>query len=165
MKFTLREIANPQTIIELAGTEDNELDGPDSCAAALHALEAMGLMLVRVDDPKLTTIQVETLPDGRMTEENAAKYLGYSLKQLQMFRLRSKSMRHGNQQTKKAPRYCKKMGKIFYRRPDLDAWLRSGWSDRVVSVPPSKVKEILERARRREEKALTVAKQGDTVSP
>ena len=57
---------------------------------------------------------IRILPDGRMTAQDAARYLGLADKTLAMLR----SMGGG-------PVFIKK-GRIFYFRDDLDAWLEEG---------------------------------------
>lgn len=56
-------------------------------------------------------IAIPTFPDGRMTAEHAAAYLGLSPKTLAMMRCR------GN-----GPTFIKR-GRIFYFREDLDTWI------------------------------------------
>ena len=60
------------------------------------------------------------LPDGRMTTNNAATYLGLSEKTLAMFRSNGTG-----------PKFIKK-GRVFYFKEDLDAWLNEG--GRVTST-------------------------------
>jgi len=59
------------------------------------------------------------LPDGRMTARSAASYLGIAEKTLAMKRCSGTG-----------PPFVK-LGRIFYYRDDLDAWLRAG---RVTST-------------------------------
>ena len=56
-------------------------------------------------------IAIPTFPDGRMTADNAAAYLGLSPKTLAMMRCRGSG-----------PAFIKR-GRIFYFREDLDAWI------------------------------------------
>ncbi len=56
-------------------------------------------------------LQVVMLADGRMDAVNAGRYLGLSPKTLAM--MRSKGT---------GPKFMK-VGRIFYRRCDLDAWI------------------------------------------
>lgn len=67
----------------------------------------------------IQTAQVLVLPDGRMDPKNASAYCGLSVKTLAMKRCQ------GN-----GPKFVK-LGRIFYFREDLDAWLQRG---RVVST-------------------------------
>jgi hypothetical protein len=57
------------------------------------------------------TIEVQVLPDGRMNPKNASTYCGLSVKTLAMKRCNGTG-----------PRFVK-LGRIFYYREDLDAWL------------------------------------------
>ena len=64
-----------------------------------------------------TTLQfpsVLVLPDGRMDTKNAATYCGLSTKTLAMWRSQGTG-----------PKFLK-LGRVFYYREDLDAWLKSG---------------------------------------
>ena len=65
------------------------------------------------------TTEVVVLADGRMDPKNASTYTGLSVKTLAMKRCNGTG-----------PRYVK-VGRIFYFRDDLDAWLQRG---RVVST-------------------------------
>ena len=58
-------------------------------------------------------IRVRVLPDGRMTREDAAAYLGHRSKTLSMWQLQGKG-----------PRSIKVGGRIFYYRTDLDSFIR-----------------------------------------
>lgn len=71
------------------------------------------------------TIDIETLPDGRMDTKNAATYLGRKPKTLAQWR----SANIG-------PRYVKK-GRVFYYKHDLDGWLQEGLVSRNLSDFPS----------------------------
>lgn len=64
-------------------------------------------------------IPVQELPDGRMDAKNAARYCGLSEKTMAMKRCAGTG-----------PKYVK-LGRIFYHRADLDAWLTA---DRVGST-------------------------------
>lgn len=55
---------------------------------------------------------VKTLPDGRMTRENAAAYLGISKNTLNQWASQGKG-----------PRMVKFAGRTFYFRADLDAFI------------------------------------------
>ena len=65
------------------------------------------------------TADVLVLPDGRMDPKNASTYCGLSVKTLAMKRCNGTG-----------PKFVK-LGRIFYFREDLDAWLQRG---RVVST-------------------------------
>jgi hypothetical protein len=65
------------------------------------------------------TADVVVLPDGRMDPKNASTYCGLSVKTLAMKRCNGTG-----------PKFVK-LGRIFYFREDLDAWLQRG---RVVST-------------------------------
>ena len=77
----------------------------------------MGLAQV-VDPDEPATIPMETprvriLPDGRMTRENAATYLGMKPKTLAMWQLQGKG-----------PRSLMVGGRRFYFKEALDAFIR-----------------------------------------
>ena len=57
-------------------------------------------------------VRVRVLPDGRMTREDAARYIGHSPKTLAMWAL------HGQ-----GPRFVKVAGRVFYYRADLDQFI------------------------------------------
>lgn len=65
-------------------------------------------------------IAIPTFPDGRMTADNAAAYLGLSPKTLAMMRCRGTG-----------PAFIKR-GRIFYFREDLDLWISA--APKVVST-------------------------------
>ena len=65
------------------------------------------------------TVNVVVLPDGRMDPKNASTYCGLSVKTLAMKRCNGTG-----------PKFVK-LGRVFYFREDLDAWLQRG---RVVST-------------------------------
>jgi hypothetical protein len=58
-------------------------------------------------------VKVRILPDGRMSRQDAARYLGHKPKTLAMWTLLGKG-----------PRSVKVGGRIFYFRSDLDAFVR-----------------------------------------
>jgi len=58
--------------------------------------------------------QVVTLPDGRMTVEEAAKYLGFTPLTLALWR------RKGT-----GPKFVKLSRRVFYFKADLDEWIAS----------------------------------------
>ena len=66
-------------------------------------------------DAAVEQIRVKILPDGRMSREDAARYLGHKPKTLAMWALLGKG-----------PRSVKVGGRVFYFRSDLDAFVRSG---------------------------------------
>jgi Helix-turn-helix domain len=63
-------------------------------------------------DKGIEHVRVRILPDGRVTADDAARYLGHAPKTLAMWRLRGFG-----------PRWCKVGGRIFYFRRDLDAFV------------------------------------------
>ena len=58
-------------------------------------------------------VRVRVLPDGRLTRDDAAKYLGRQPKTLAMWQLQGKG-----------PRSVLVGGRRFYFKPDLDAFIR-----------------------------------------
>ncbi len=58
--------------------------------------------------------KIALLPDGRMTTQNAARYLGLSAKTLAMMRCQGTG-----------PQFIKR-GRVFYFKEDLDSWLNEG---------------------------------------
>jgi hypothetical protein len=68
---------------------------------------------VALAPPGLEHIKVRVLPDGRMTREDAARYLGHRSKTLAMWQLQGKG-----------PRSVLVGGKRFYFKADLDAFIR-----------------------------------------
>jgi hypothetical protein len=62
-------------------------------------------------DP-IERVRVRLLPDGRMTRDDAARYLGHASKTLAMWALQGKG-----------PRSVKVGGRVFYYRADLDAFV------------------------------------------
>jgi hypothetical protein len=60
-------------------------------------------------------VRVRILPDGRMSREDAARYLGHRPKTLAMWALSGSG-----------PRSVKVGGRRFYFRSDLDAFIRGG---------------------------------------
>jgi hypothetical protein len=58
-------------------------------------------------------VRVRMLPDGRMTREDAAKYLGCEAKTLAMWKMQGKG-----------PRCIKVGGRAFYYQSELDAFIR-----------------------------------------
>ena len=68
---------------------------------------------------QIEAVNVVMLPDGRMDTQNAAHYAGLSVKTMAMKRCDGTG-----------PKFVK-LGRVFYFRADLDAWLQRG---RVVST-------------------------------
>ncbi len=75
--------------------------------AALHE--------TRISEPALEQVRVRVLPDGRMTREDAASYLGMRPKTLAMWALEGKG-----------PPAHRVMGRVFYYKNDLDDLIRGG---------------------------------------
>ena len=71
--------------------------------------------LADLADGAVEQVRVRILPDGRMTREDAARYLGHQPKTLAMWALSGKG-----------PRLVKVGGRIFYFRSSLDAFIRGG---------------------------------------
>ena len=63
----------------------------------------------------LDRVRVRVLPDGRMTREHAAAYLGMRPKTLAMWALNGKG-----------PTMIKVGGRVFYTQTALDDFVRSG---------------------------------------
>lgn len=63
----------------------------------------------------LEVAKVHVLPDGRMTRQNAARYLGRKPKTLAMWAVQGKG-----------PRVTKVMGRCFYYKAVLEAFVRGG---------------------------------------
>lgn len=147
MKFTLRSNADPATILDI-GTDKNEISAIDVADAAIKALEILGLRIERADCFQFDHVAIEVLPSGFLDEENAAKYLGYSVERLRFFREKSKTMPHNNNVLirKKCPRYYKKKGRVQYKKSDLDDWLNSAASDKV---PTPSLQKFLDRQKER----------------
>src|SRR5262249_52667006 len=66
-------------------------------------------------DGAVEQIRVRILPDGRMSREDAARYLGHKPKTMAMWKLSGKG-----------PQWVKVGGRVFYFRSDLDAFVRGG---------------------------------------
>jgi hypothetical protein len=64
-------------------------------------------------DNTVEQVRVRVLPDGRMSREDAARYLGHEAKTLAQWKLLGKG-----------PRSVKVGGRVFYFRDDLDAFIR-----------------------------------------
>lgn len=60
-------------------------------------------------------VRVRILPDGRMTRDDAARYLGHQPKTLAMWKLNGKG-----------PSSIKVSGRVFYYREELDRFIREG---------------------------------------
>jgi hypothetical protein len=65
--------------------------------------------------PALTRVQCEVLPDGRMHDKEAAKYIGRKPQTLANWRARN----YG-------PRWIRVGGRIFYYLDDVDEFIRGG---------------------------------------
>ena len=61
----------------------------------------------------LETVRCRVLPDGRMTREDAARYLGLKEKTLAMWAVQGKG-----------PKSVRVGGRVFYFRGALDAFIR-----------------------------------------
>ena len=70
-------------------------------------------------------IEIPMYPDGRMTPENTALYLGLTVKTLATMRCRGTG-----------PKFIKR-GRIFYFKTDLDAWLAE--AGRVTSTAQARL--------------------------
>ena len=70
------------------------------------------------DSASIQTITVRVLPDGRMTREDAAKYLGMKPKTLAMWELEGRG-----------PQSIKVGGRRFYYQVVLDAFIRGDDAD------------------------------------
>jgi helix-turn-helix protein len=68
-----------------------------------------------LDDGAVEQVRVRILPDGRMSREDAARYLGHKPKTLAMWKLSGKG-----------PQWVKVGGRIFYFRSDLDSFINGG---------------------------------------
>lgn len=71
--------------------------------------------LAGLADGGVEQVRVRILPDGRMTREDAARYLGHQPKTLAMWAISGKG-----------PPSVKVGGRVFYYRSDLDAFIRGG---------------------------------------
>jgi hypothetical protein len=58
-------------------------------------------------------VRVRVLPDGRLSRQDAARYLGMAEKTLAMWTL-----------TGRGPKWLKVGGRVFYFKTDLDAFIR-----------------------------------------
>jgi anti-sigma-K factor RskA len=67
----------------------------------------------RASESAVETVRVRVLPDGRMTREDAARYLGHAAKTLAMWQLAGKG-----------PRSVLVGGRRFYFKDDLDRFVR-----------------------------------------
>ncbi len=66
-----------------------------------------------LDNVAIETPRVRILPDGRMTREDAARYLGYQPKTLAMWAMNGSG-----------PRSVRVAGRCFYFKTDVDAYIR-----------------------------------------
>ena len=69
--------------------------------------------MAMVESAGVEKVRVRVLPDGRMTRNDAAKYLGHASKTLAMWHLSGKG-----------PRSVLVGGKRFYFQSDLDTFIR-----------------------------------------
>ncbi len=100
-----------EPVAKIAATRVAEPD-PDLFTAAGLALETVPE--TGAEPPPavvLRQIEVEVFPDGTMTRENAARYLGISRHTLATWA-----------HLKTGPRYMKLRRKSYYRKSDLDDW-------------------------------------------
>ena len=67
---------------------------------------------IEVDLVAVEPVRVRVLPDGRMSRQDAAKYLGRSEKTLAMWAMQGKG-----------PAWVRVGGRIFYYRPVLDEYI------------------------------------------
>lgn len=63
--------------------------------------------------PTVDQVRVRVLPDGRMTRQDAARYLGHTSKTLAMWQVQGRG-----------PKSVLVGGKRFYFKDDLDAFIR-----------------------------------------
>ena len=70
---------------------------------------------IAITDDSLERVRVRILPDGRMTREHAALYLGMKVKTLAMWAMNGKG-----------PRAIRVGGRAFYRQTDLDDFIKCG---------------------------------------
>jgi hypothetical protein len=70
-------------------------------------------MMSTVMQTPIKLIEISIFPDGRMDVVNAARYLGLKEKTLAMFRSQGSG-----------PLFIK-LGRIFYFKEDLDAWVQA----------------------------------------
>lgn len=68
---------------------------------------------IRASVEAVEQVRVRVLPDGRMTRQDAARYLGLAEKTLAMWTL-----------TGRGPKWLKVGGRAFYFKTDLDAFIR-----------------------------------------
>lgn len=114
----------PRTVSVVAKGEGKAGASPSTAAADANKgdlFAAAGLASVTTPERPTTVpaagnvvlreIEVEIFPDGTMTRENAARYLGISVHTLA-----------GWAHLKTGPRYMKLRRKTYYRKADLDAW-------------------------------------------
>jgi Helix-turn-helix domain len=71
--------------------------------------------LAELADGAVEQVRVRVLPDGRMTREDAGRYLGHKPKTLAMWALLGKG-----------PPSIKVGGRVFYFKSELDAFIRGG---------------------------------------
>ena len=83
---------------------------------------------IAVSDPTIEQVRVRVLPDGRMTREAAAAYLGLKPKTLAMWAVLGKG-----------PGACRVGGRVFYFKNDLDAFIRGDVGTHTRDVGPEAV--------------------------
>ena len=66
-----------------------------------------------VADASVEAVRCRMLPDGRMTQEDSARYLGLKEKTLAMWALQ-----------RKGPPFVRVEARVFYFKADLDAFIR-----------------------------------------
>lgn len=79
------------------------------------------------DQTTLDQVRVRILPDGRMTRNDAAKYLGHRPKTLAMWAL------HG-----RGPRFVKVGGLCFYFKAELDSFIAAQGGSRTSDGAPKR---------------------------
>ena len=80
---------------------------------------------MNLDEIDVETVKVVVYPDGRLDTQNAARYLGLSVKTLAIMRSQGTG-----------PRFIKR-GRVFYRLDDLKAWISE--QPRVQSTAQSRL--------------------------
>ena len=87
----------------------------DTRSAIAAADPAVTIKAAAPADPEVSSsakVRVRILPDGRMTREDAARYLGHSPKTLAQWQTKGKG-----------PRVARVGGRRFYFKADLDAFI------------------------------------------
>ena len=86
----------------------------------IGAMELAGLTAGVAADG-IQQLRVTVLPDGRMSAESAAIYLGISKGRLATWRMEGIG-----------PRWLRVGGRIFYRREDLDTFIAEGRENQPI---------------------------------